>query len=299
MTSSHTRCAFLHLPGFGPKKVEALRASGIVCWSDLLHHHHLDLPGLEDSAPEWVKAIWRDEQAVAAKNLSHLVNTLHRSDHWRILADFLDQATYLDIETTGDQQRPEITLIIAKHKGRLHTYTAEHNLDEFLHLLDDITMLVTFNGASFDVPQMENHFHIPLRDVAHIDLRWVCYHTQMRGGLKEIERAIGLIRPTDLIGMDGAEADWLWQRWKATGNPALLNRLTRYCAADVIGLEHLSRWLIAHLGGAPFPQYQWDGLPEVSDTSPPTPPRSPFESTTEKRLRERLRSSRSVGRAAG
>ncbi len=298
MTHSHTRSAFLHLPGFGPKKVASLRASGIGCWSDLLHHHHLDLPGLEDSAPEWVKAIWRDEQAFTANNLNHLVNTLHRSDHWRILADFLEQATYLDIETTGDQQRPEITLIIAKHKGNLHTYTAEHNLDDFLHLLDDITMLVTFNGASFDVPQMENHFHIPMRDIAHIDLRWVCYHTQMRGGLKEIERAIGLIRPTDLIGMDGAEADWLWQRWKATSNPALLNRLTRYCAADVIGLEHLSRWLIAHLGGAPFPLYHWDGLPAESDTSPPTPPRSPIESTTEKRLHERLRASLSVDEAA-
>jgi uncharacterized protein YprB with RNaseH-like and TPR domain len=295
---SFTPGAFLHLPGFGPKKVEALKSRGIACWSDLLHHHHLDLPGLEDSAPEWVKQIWRDEQAITTNNLGHLVNTLHRSDHWRILADFLDQATYLDIETSGDQQRPEITLIIAKHKGCLHTYTAEHNLDDFLHLLDDITMLVTFNGASFDVPQMENHFHIPLRDIAHIDLRWVCYHTQMRGGLKEIERAIGLIRPADLIGMDGAEADWIWQRWKVTGNPALLKRLTRYCAADVIGLEHLSRWLIAHLGGTPFPVFHWDGLPGESDTPAPTPLRSPVESTTEKRLRERLRASLSVDGAA-
>lgn len=289
MTLSHTRSAFLHLPGFGPKKIVALRASGVICWSDLLHHLHLDLPGLEDNAPEWVKAIWRDEQAIATQNIAHLVSTLHRSDHWRILADFLDQATYLDIETTGDQQRPEITLIIAKHKGSLHTYTAEHNLDDFLHLLDDITMLVTFNGASFDVPQMENHFHIPMRDIAHIDLRWVCYHTQLRGGLKEIERAIGLIRPPDLIGMDGAEADWLWQRWKATGNPALLNRLTRYCAADVIGLEHLSGWLIARFGGTPYPIYHWDGLPGESDMNTPTPTTPVVQTATENRLRERLR----------
>jgi len=256
-----TQSAFLHLPGFGPKKTETLRANGIHSWIELLHRHHHDLPGLEDGAPEWVKAIRRDQQAIAENNLNHLVNTLRRSDHWRILADFLDQATYLDIETSGGQLRPEITLIICKHRGKLHTFTAERNLDRFLDLLNEITLLVTFNGASFDVPQMEQHFHIPLRDIAHIDLRWVFYHAALRGGLKEIERSIGLIRPTDLIGMDGAEADWLWRRWKETGNPKLVQRLTRYCAADVIGLEHLSNWIIAKHTGSPGPLFQWDELP--------------------------------------
>jgi len=290
MTNSrHTEGSFLHLPGFGPKKVATLRGQGIVNWTDLLHRHHHDLPGLDDSAPMWVKAIRAGMNALETNNLTHLVDTLHRSDHWRILADFIDQATFLDIETSGDHLRPEITLIICKHRGELYTFTAEQNLEEFLDLLDEITLLVTFNGASFDVPQMENHFHIPMRDIAHIDLRWVCYHTDMRGGLKEIERAIGLIRPQDLIGMDGAEADWLWQRWKATGNSTLLNRLTRYCAADVIGLQHLSNWLIARHAGAPCPSFDWVGLPEGAFVTPALRAAEVTAIPIEKRLRDRLR----------
>lgn len=285
----HIQGAFLHLPGFGPRKVASLRDRGITSWSELLHFHHHDLPGLEDGASAWVKAIRRDEEAFNSNNLAHLVTTLHRTDHWRILADYIEQATFLDIETSGDQLRPEITLIIAKHRGVLHTFTSGHNLDDFLGLLDDIRLLVTFNGASFDVPQMENHFHIPMRDIAHIDLRWVCYHAKLRGGLKEIERAIGLIRPADLIGMDGAEADWLWRRWKETANQKLVQRLTRYCAADVIGLHHLSNWLIAHHTGASCPEFNWAGLPE-GGAAPGTAPASPPSSTPiEKRLRDRLR----------
>ena len=259
----HVSGSFLHLPGFGPRKIAAMRTRGVMTWQDLLRDQHLDLPGLDDTAPDWVKTIRRCEAAAVGGDVRFLVNTLHRSDHWRILADFSDRATYLDIETSGDQQAPDITLIIARHRGQLHIFTAEHNLDRFLDLLDDITLLVTFNGASFDVPQMENHFRIPMRDIAHIDLRWVCYYVALRGGLKEIERAIGLIRPDDLIGMDGAEADWLWRRWKDTGNRKLLDRLTRYCAADVIGLEHLSAWLIARQTGTTHPDYHWHGLPEA------------------------------------
>ncbi len=292
--SDHIRRALLHLPGFGPKKVEALRSAGVATWNDLLHREHLELPGLDDNAPAWVKAIRRDEAALAAGDLAHLAATLHRSDHWRILADFRDRATYLDIETSGDQLRPEITLIIVKHRGALHTFTAEHNLDAFLPLLDEITLLVTFNGASFDVPQLENHFHIPLRDLAHIDLRWSCYHAGLRGGLKEIERAIGLVRPADLVGMDGGEADWLWRRWKDCGKPELLRRLTRYCAADVIGLEHLARWLFAHLGSEPYPAYQWDDLRHLPANDPaPLPQNAPIAppSRPDHHLRDRLRRS--------
>ena len=39
----------------------------------------------------------------------------------------------------------------ALHRG-------EKNLNGFLDLLNDIAFLVTFNGASFDIPQLEFHF---------------------------------------------------------------------------------------------------------------------------------------------
>lgn len=260
----YTRGAFLHLPGVGPGKISAFPAQGIHEWNHLRAKHATPhLPGVPPTrAAELLAEIERCEDALSKKNLAYLSQKLHRSDHWRLLADFGESATYLDIETSGDDLHPEITLIIAKHRGCIHTFTAERNLGGFLDLVNEIELLVTFNGASFDVPQLENHFHIPLRDIAHVDLRWACYHAQLRGGLKDIERAIGLMRPADLIGMDGAEAAFLWQRWKATGNEKMLRRLTRYCTADVIGLEHLSRWIIASHTSQPFPEFHWRDLPE-------------------------------------
>jgi uncharacterized protein YprB with RNaseH-like and TPR domain len=194
--TKHTRGALRHLPGIGPQKIEQLFQRGVTSWPDLLDHCRAgELPGLNSRNAKLIAALEAGESALANQQLAHLTQSLHNADHWRILADFIDDATFLDIETSGDELRPEITLIIAKHRGRLHIFTAEQNLDEFLALLDDVTFWVTFNGISFDVPQLENHFHIPMRDIAHVDLRWVCYHAQLRGGLKEIERAVGAGAP--------------------------------------------------------------------------------------------------------
>ncbi|MGA1193283.1 MAG: ribonuclease H-like domain-containing protein [Kiritimatiellia bacterium] len=296
----HIRRAMRHLPGVGPSRMDDFLRRGLHDWGDLLREYRgLGLPGKHARLVETLEA---GEAALTRGDIRHFTETLHRADHWRILADFFDRATFLDIETSGDELRPEITTIIAKHAGRLHIFTAERNLDDFLHLLDDITFWVTFNGASFDVPQLENHFHIPMRDIAHVDLRWVCYHAQLRGGLKEIERAIGLTRPPDLIGMDGAEADWLWRRWKHTGNEKLVQRLVRYCAADVVGLELLSRWLVAQHTNGSAPAFIWEGLPDAEPVAAPLAPAYPapeparpaLEGGLEKRLRERLRAMRAA-----
>lgn len=294
----HTKKAFLHLPGIGPQKTATFPAKGIFNWDDLkLQYGAQVLPGVETPRhAELLLELGRCEAALIDANLSYLSKTLHRSDHWRLLADFGNKATFLDIETSGDELRPEISVVVMRHQGQLHTFTAGQNLDQFLHFLNEIELLVTFNGASFDVPQLENHFHIPMRDIAHIDLRWVCYHSQLKGGLKEIERAIGLVRPPDLIGMDGAEAAFLWQRWKWTGNQKLVRRLARYCAADVIGLEHLSNWIVASQTSAPYPEFHWRDLPGEETFAAPTPSpaghEAPVRTGIESRLRSRIRAMR-------
>jgi len=298
MAQLHTTKAFLHLPGIGPQKVAAFPARGIFTWDDLaLKYSAQTLPGVGTSRhAELLSALGQCQSALTHTNLAYLSKKLHRSDHWRLLADFGSKATFLDIETSGDELRPEISVVVIRHRGQLHTFTAGQNLDRFLHFLNEIELLVTFNGASFDVPQLENHFHVPMRDIAHVDLRWVCYHHQLKGGLKEIERAIGLVRPPDLIGMDGAEAAFLWQRWKWTGNGKLVRRLTRYCAADVIGLEHLSNWIVASNTSAPYPEFDWRDLPGEETFAVPTPSpaahEAPARTGIESRLRSRIRAMR-------
>lgn len=300
-----TAGALLHLPGIGPHTVRRLRAGGVVTLHDILARHGAELPGFGDCAPALVQAARRTLAAIEAGDIGHLIATLHRTDQWRILADFHHRATYLDIETTGEVEGPEVTLIVCRHRGRLPVFTAGDNLDACLPLLDEVELLVTFNGATFDIPQLERHFHIPLTHIPHLDLRWVCHHAGLRGGLKRIEQRIGLIRPADILGVDGGAADWIWQCWRATGDPTQLARLTRYCAADVVSLHHLTNWLIAHHTGATCPPFDWHELPApIAAPAPrehdpgtplPAPARSPLQTRTarDRRLRERLRAYRS------
>ena len=90
-------------------------------------------------------------------------------------------------------------------------------------------------------------YHIPEFPCPHIDLRWQCYHQEHKGGLKQIEHTQNINRPEDLQGVDGAEAVWLWFRWKQYQDQKARERLLRYCAADVLTLQLVCASLLRNL----------------------------------------------------
>lgn len=161
-------------------------------------------------------------------------------DKWRILSHFLDQASYFDIETVGLEYNAAITVICCWHEGQLHTFVEHENLDDFLELLDEISLLVSFNGSSFDVPRLLDTFHIPELPCAHLDMRWTCFHQGLTGGLKEIADRAGIVRPMDLQSADGELAVRLWFDWRNRQNRAARELLIRYCASDVLMLIMLA-----------------------------------------------------------
>lgn len=159
-----------------------------------------------------------------------------------------EQASYFDIETSGLEADSIVTLVCCFHRGRPLRFLADDNLDDFLELLEEVRLLVSFNGASFDVPRVLARFHIPELPCAHVDLRWLCHHVGWRGGLKKIERELGLRRPADLEGLGGAEAVWLWRAWSQAGDVRSRRTLERYCAADTVSLKRLAAQLCAERG---------------------------------------------------
>ena len=84
-------------------------------------------------------------QALNDNNIAYFVNNLSPQDRWRILTQYLDQCSFFDIETTGLEYDDTITTIACWHKNTLHTFVEHENLDDFLDLLDDIDLLVSFN----------------------------------------------------------------------------------------------------------------------------------------------------------
>lgn len=239
--------AMAHLRHVGAKRLEALSRSGVANWRQAL----AAAPPAGFSAAVWDRV----QQEVAAccgmlerRDLRTLCRSLRNADHWRVLYEFWEEASYFDVETEGLGNNAGITVIVCLHRGELRRFTRAEGLDGFLELLDDVKLLVSFNGCGFDIPQVLRWFHVPELPCAHVDLRWVCFHQGWRGGLKRIERELGLERPADLEGVGGDDAVRLWQRWDSRRDETALRLLTRYCSADVVALRLVAARLLAQRG---------------------------------------------------
>jgi uncharacterized protein YprB with RNaseH-like and TPR domain len=68
----------------------------------------------------------------------------------------------------------------------------------------------------------------------------VCRALGLRGGLKRVERQVGMDRG-ELDGVDGAYAVALWRRHLA-GDRRALAALVRYNLEDVVNLRYLMDW---------------------------------------------------------
>ncbi|MFH0909311.1 MAG: ribonuclease H-like domain-containing protein [bacterium] len=240
------RGALRHLPGIGTETLKFLEQAGLRDWKHLLDQPQR-IPVSARNRERIVGEILRAEQALAEEDIAYFVENLSRRDHWRILGQYFDRASFFDIEISGPTM-PVVTAIACYHRGVARTFLRGENLDDFLALLEAVDLLVSFNGDSFDVPMIRNAYRIPTLPCPHLDLRWVCYHHQLKGGLKHIERHLGIIRPPDLQGVDGEEAIWLWSAWKARGDVRAREKLERYCAADAVSLKAVAARVLGDMG---------------------------------------------------
>ena len=287
------RQALRHLHGIGPKRCAQLEAEAITSWDAIL---------TAPAPPGFGPASWLRVQsharacvdALEAENWEVLIRELQTRDHWRILARHAERASYFDIETDGMEADSVVTLIVCYHRGRLHRFLRGENLDGFLALLEEVDLLVSFNGATFDVPRVESLFHIPAQPCPHVDLRWMCYHLGMTGGLKAIETRMGIRRPSDLEGVGGEEAVWLWHRWDREREATARRELERYCCADVLTLRIVAAHVLqAHRVSAPVPDEapMWDDLreelPPLKVAATSSAPQQPAQGQAERAERVR------------
>lgn len=243
------RNAIKHLPGVGARRERLLATLGLDDWQAISTVSDDVLRMGVDKWRRLQSEADRCERALQADDLQYLVQALHPSDHWRLLVNWFDRLTFFDIETTGCYWDCETTVVVFYHmNGSVQYFVRGENLEEALDAMQASTVLVSFNGNTFDVPRLLETFHIPALPVPHLDMRWVCYHHGFAGGLKKIEHDMGLVRPADIEGVDGLEAVRLWQRWKRFGESSARRQLLRYCAADVVGLYWVTAQLLYRMG---------------------------------------------------
>ena len=198
-------------------------------------------------------------QALETGDIPYFTRTFAPQDQWRIIAHYREKITFFDIETTGLGRYDTISVIACYHRNEIKTYVEAENLDDFLDILDETELLVSFNGSSFDIPKLLDNFRIPQIPCPHLDMRWVCYHHSYRGGLKTIANLLGIERPQDLNGINGYDAVHLWHKWQIYNDLKAKHLLLRYCCADVILLKKITEKLLAN-HSAPLNHNRFNGV---------------------------------------
>jgi uncharacterized protein YprB with RNaseH-like and TPR domain len=155
---------------------------------------------------------------------------------------------YLDIETTGLRRYEcDLTVIgVGLERGRTIQVVQliEDDLHEarLLEALEGVNEIYTYNGSRFDLPFIKAKLRMDLTQCfRHTDLMYNCWRCCLKGGLKVVERMLGIDRK--LRDVDGYVAVQLWWDYVNNGNEDSLQMLLAYNAEDVVNLRTLRREL--------------------------------------------------------
>jgi len=226
---------FIHIPGIGPRTEQMLWQRGILTWQGFLDHQGAIISPKRDGF------ISRELEASLAhsQDIAFFSKRLCAGEMWRLFHTFKGRAVYLDIETNGGyQDMDEITVIGIYDGTDVQTFVSGINLDEFEMAIAAYDLVITFNGACFDLPIIRARFPGITLPEGHIDLRFLLKKLGYAGGLKQIEKDLGIAREAGIDGMDGFEAVRLWQAYQ-WGDDAALDTLIRYNRADIVNLKPL------------------------------------------------------------
>ena len=230
---------FVHIPGIGRETERDMWQRGIRNWDDAdRFEKRFGVLGarLQQKLDDYIP---RSRQAMKSKDAEFFQRLSDLGEAWRIFPEFADQCVYLDIETTGLSTVFDSVTVVGLYDGRKYdVFVQGNNLHQLEAALRKYSVVVTFNGAGFDLRFLRSAFPDIVLPPIHIDLRWVCRRLGHRGGLKEIEKQFGLERKSSISEIGGYDATVLWAK-HLRGDKAAFDQLIEYNTADVVHLRAL------------------------------------------------------------
>ena len=236
------RNSFLFLDKIGIGKERSIWSKGIAGWEDFLNRNAVK--GISAIAKGYYdRKIKEARRQLYACNSSYFSGLLPQSEHWRLYEFFKEDAVYLDIETDGLNGTDDITVVGLYDGLDVKTMIRGINMD-FKVLGSELRkygMIVTFNGSAFDLPFIRKRYGNVIPGVPHFDLRFACRRVGLTGGLKEIEKKLGIRRENKIVErMYGGDAALLHRMWRGSGEEQYLQLLVEYNAEDVINLKKIA-----------------------------------------------------------
>jgi uncharacterized protein YprB with RNaseH-like and TPR domain len=227
---------FCHIDGITKSTEKLLWDHGIESW-DSLHANEQKLSILSETKKTQIKEeLVRSQKALEEGNLSYFKELLDPKEHWRCVG--YGKMAFVDIETTGlSKWNHEITLLGIYDGVSPEIYINGINLEKAKEKLEEFDIIVTFNGKQFDLPFIESYFKTSYHCI-HLDLRYLLKELGYQGGLKLIEKQLGITRGEETEGVDGFEAIRLWNRYKK-GCAKSLETLISYNTEDIVNLKTL------------------------------------------------------------
>lgn len=155
---------------------------------------------------------------------------------------------YLDIETTGlSRYECDLTVIgIALERGGkikvIQLIEADLHEARLLKALQGVDEVYSYNGSRFDLPFIKAKLAVDLKQsFKHTDLMYDCWRRNLKGGLKVVEKKLGIKRR--LRDVDGYVAVQLWWDYRNNNDEWALRTLLAYNEEDVVNLHVLRQKL--------------------------------------------------------
>ena len=232
---------FCHTIGISQDTEQKLWANDINSWEEFLENYE-NIKYLTPSQLQKIKTeILFSQEYLEENNLKYFKEKLHPKEHYRLSK--YGKIAYLDIETTGLSKYSNDITILGIYDGETpHIYIQGQNLEDAKEKLKEFDIIVTFNGKMFDLPFIEYKFGTKY-DFIHLDLRFMLSEFGLTGGLKKIEKAIGISRPDEVADVNGFEAVRLWKRY-IYGDQSALAKLIKYNEEDIINLKTLLEYYL-------------------------------------------------------
>jgi hypothetical protein len=237
------------LSGIGEKLERRLWREGILTWDAFLGREEIEFLSSE-------KKSWYDSSITAAseelrrRNARFFAKTLKRREHWRLFETFQGEAVCLDIETNGYQPGSGgyVTVVGLYDGFSFRSLVAGEDLtvENLNRELAGYKCLITYYGASFDIPFLLRSFPGAVFDIPHFDLCYAAKRVGFSGGLKKLEALLGIERDAQVQGLDGYDAVKLWELAKQ-GSDEARRLLLLYNREDTVNLFRIAGILYERL----------------------------------------------------